>query len=241
MLGASCVGSVCVRRFPFSPMQVAVLAVFLNAGAMFAFVHEPIDSDAFTRPPRRPGQAFFDLPLLFTAACAACSIAISALLAFALALHVLGAQAQSASMAFTTCLLCTSLVAFNLRTSREPVFHKGAFTNPWVLLWVGAAVAWCAAISQPWALHRALRLESMHISLWLVLIGISVAGAFWLEALKGVLWFYKKRGYEIPEWDEDAAVAAVTGDIPMVPTAVAEVGEAPLLPSGAQPSHAERA
>lgn len=154
----------------------------MDLGATSSFVTEPSDSDTMSRPPQSASAPFLSPSLLLTILTSALSLLVPALSAFAYALHHSPATAQSAT--FLACLLSHVLVAFNLRTRKQPLSRKPLFSNPAMLVWLSAAVALAAASAGSASVRSHLKLVVLDAAQWTFVAVVSVCGTFWVEVVK---------------------------------------------------------
>jgi Ca2+-transporting ATPase len=171
------------QPIPFAPVHIVILEIFMDLGASVAFVAEPAAPDAMHHPPRPPGAAFLDQPVLAAIGTVATTLTLATLPAYLLLAHIGTGYARSAAL--LGWLAGHALIAWTLRT--QPLLSWQA--NPAFPLWaatatgtglilvltgagdlvhltplhaaglftVGLLVA--AAVTTAWAIERALRLS----------------------------------------------------------------------------------
>jgi Ca2+-transporting ATPase len=99
---------------PFGPAEIVLLELFMDLGASVAFVSEPVDPDAMTRPPRDPARRFLDQPETTAIALTAAALTTAALPAYLLVRPLAGTAAASAA-ALAAWLLAHAAIACSLR------------------------------------------------------------------------------------------------------------------------------
>ena len=163
----------------------------MDLGASTSFVMEPADSDIMHRPPYRSTERFFNLELLGGILVSAMCITLTVFLSFAYGIYVGNESAQTS--AFLAWLLSHVLLAFNMRTIRDPVYRKGVLSNPAMLVWLISAISLGALIAVSATIRHHLKLVSLPASQWLAIATISVAGTAWVELLKCIrVWWRRK-------------------------------------------------
>ncbi|KAG0592818.1 hypothetical protein KC19_1G283300 [Ceratodon purpureus] len=173
------------KSFPLSAIHIIVLELFMDLGASTSFVMEPADTDIMNRPPHSATKRFFDRELVGGILVSAVCMLLTVLSSFAYGIHHDPETAQTS--AFVAWLLAHVLLAFNLRTIREPVYDKGFFSNPVMLVWLVTAFGLGATTAASGILRRHLKLVVLPLSQWLFIAGICVCGTFWVEAVKIIL------------------------------------------------------
>lgn len=158
----------------------------MDLGASTSFVMEPADTDIMSRPPHSATKRFFDRELVGGILVSAVCMLLTVLLSFAYGIYHDPETAQTS--AFVAWLLAHVLLAFNLRTIREPVFVKGFFSNAVMLVWLVTAIGLAITSAASGILRRHLKLVALPWSQWLVIAGICVCGTFWVEAVKIILY-----------------------------------------------------
>jgi Ca2+-transporting ATPase len=146
---------------------------------------EPADTDIMSRPPHSATKRFFDRELVGGILVSAVCMLLTVLLSFAYGIRHDPETAQTS--AFVAWLLAHVLLAFNLRTIREPVYDKGFFSNPVMLVWLVTALGLGLTTAASGVLRRHLKLVVLPLRQWLAIAGICVCGTFWVEAVKIIL------------------------------------------------------
>eukprot|EP00897_Mesotaenium_endlicherianum_P004021 jgi/Mesen1/3647/ME000200S02723 len=180
-------------RFPLAPIHIILLELYMDLGATLSFVMEPGDSDLMQRPPRRAAEPFFDAELVTGVAVCAGSMALCTLLSFGFGLwyHDEGAQTH----AFLAWLVAHVMLAFNMRTWREPVSDKGLSTNPAMLVWIAASFGLALLLALWGGLRTRLQLQPIAPWMWVLIVGISIVGTWWLEIGKIGFLVAEERGW----------------------------------------------
>ncbi|HEY3418942.1 MAG TPA: cation-transporting P-type ATPase [Methanomassiliicoccales archaeon] len=169
---------------PFSPVQIIMLELFMDLGASAAFVAERAEGDVMKRKPRDPKHEFMDRKMVGSIAVGAISLFAAVSAAYLYTWYTDGNLAVSQTVAFSTWLLGHIFLAFNMRSTSEPLAHMGYTSNRVMLLWAMAAlVMLLIAVPLPF-LHETLRLQSISAAQWGLVIVAAFIATFWMEARK---------------------------------------------------------
>ncbi len=169
---------------PFAPIQIILMELFMDLAAAAAFVSEPAEGDLMRQSPRDPRARFLDRAMLtgiFTGAVGLFAAVSSAyFLAWTSGAGLLAAQ----TTAFAAWMVGHVLLAFNMRSERQPVLQLGLFSNRLMLLWALATFAFIALVTTVPFLQTYLKTTALHPGWWLLIVALNVAGTFWIEANK---------------------------------------------------------
>lgn len=214
------------QGFPMSPVQVIVLELFMDVGASTSYVAEPAVSSVMHRPPRSAAAPFFDQVMVLRILAGAVSMAgcvLGGMVYGQYADYVAGydpapyvdatsgassssgsdgsadgdvSLARARGMAFICWLLAHVTLAFNQRTSVEPVLLTKPFCgNKAFIVWGTAVVILAILVGLVPGLDRVLVLPVLSPVDWAAAVGICIGGTFWIEAVKVVVWYWcRSRG-----------------------------------------------
>ena len=88
------------------------------------------------------------------------------------------------TMAFATWMVGHIFLAFNLRSEKEPLAKLGLFSNKVMLLWAFVvAVTLLVGTNLPFV-HESLRITSLSLGNWAMVLLVSFAATFWMELKK---------------------------------------------------------
>jgi Ca2+-transporting ATPase len=171
---------------PFSPVQIILTELFMDVAASAAFISERPEADLMQRPPRDPRAPFLDRALVGSLFGGAAGL-FAAVSALYLLTWYSGAGATTAhTAAFVTWLVGHVLLAFNLRTEREPVLRLGLFSNRVTLWWAGATLLFVLAVTLVPAVQVAVNTTALSTTTWVVILMAAVVGTCWIELVKWV-------------------------------------------------------
>ena len=195
LMAATLLATLAGMPAPFAPIQIILMELFMDLAAAATFVAEPSEGDLMSRPPRDPRAQFMDRDMvvsIFTSAVglfAAVSIAYLGPLCGGVDL------ATARTMAFVTWMLGHVFLALNMRSERVPLFRLGVFSNRFMIGWGVAAVLFVVLATSAPALQGAIRTTPLSGPQWLMVVGVSLAGAFWMEARK--LWRHARAHHTV--------------------------------------------
>lgn len=136
--------------FPFSPVQIILLELFMDLGASAAFVAEPPEPSIRERPPHNPKTPFLDAKMLTMIAINGTALFITVFGSYWLALDQGMPLIAAQTGAFTAWILGHILLAFISRSAHDSIFSIGVFSNRVMLLWAAGAFIFLAlALSFP--------------------------------------------------------------------------------------------
>jgi len=178
---------------PFAPVQIILMELFMDLAAAATFVAEPPEAGIMRRPPRDPRAPFMDRAMVTSIFASAAGLFLAVSLAYLRTWHASGDLPRAQTVAFFTWLLGHVLLAANMRSERQPLFRLGLFRNRLMLAWGAATVAFVAAVSLLPGLQAAFRATSLSAGEWLMVVGLAIAGTFWLEVARLVRWWAEAR------------------------------------------------
>jgi Ca2+-transporting ATPase len=170
--------------FPFAPIQIIILELFMDLGASAAFVAEPAERLIYSERPRDFKERFINSAMLKGIAASALSLFAGVTISYfyALSLHLSLAQAQT--FAFAAWIFTLMILAFVSRSERDPLSHLGVFANRAMNVWAVAAVVFLfIAIGTP-ELSAYFKLSAITIAELLTVFVISFVCASWQEWVK---------------------------------------------------------
>ncbi len=125
--------------FPFSPIQIILLELFMDLGASASFVAEPPEPSIDSRPPRDPRVPFLDRVMVTGIGAGGLALLATVFLPYWYLLYRGEAVAVARTAAFSAWLIGHVLLAFVSRSSTDPLHRVGFFSNRVMLLWGAGA------------------------------------------------------------------------------------------------------
>ncbi len=169
---------------PFSPIQIILLELFMDLGASTTFVVERAESDLMHFPPRNPKARFMDPDMVKSILGSAMGLFGAVFLTY-LVTWLNGQELiKTQTIAFVTWLLGHVLLAWNLRTEREPLFSFGLFSNPILTVWGLTTAIFIWIITRVPYLQEAFKTVTLSGQEWALAVSMAIIGTFWIEISK---------------------------------------------------------
>ena len=169
---------------PFAPVQIILMELFMDLAAAATFVAEPAESGLMQRPPRDSKKPFMDRAMVSSIFTSAIGLFGAVSVAYLVTWYGTADLAKAQTMAFVTWLLGHVLLALNMRSEHEPLFHLGLFSNRLMIVWGLATMLFVLIVTLVPGLRSALKLEALSGGNWALAIGAALVGTFWIEARK---------------------------------------------------------
>lgn len=171
--------------FPFVPIQIVLLELFMDLAASATFVAEPIEAGTMQRAPRHRKERFIDRSMLTSISLGSVSLAAAVLINYLLAWYYFGwGPVQAQSVAFATWLVGHVFLALTMRSQRETLWRIGVLSNRIMLVWAAAAFAFLILVTNLSITQASLRITSLDLISWFLVIGVPLVTIFWLELKK---------------------------------------------------------
>ncbi len=174
--------------FPFSPIQIIVMELMMDLGAMGGFLYEREEKDFLSLSSKKRDRNFINRgTLLFTTqAAVAISIAVTAVYLYLYYTSTTLVRAQTA--AFAVWMLAQIFLAHNLRTEKQPILFKGLLSNRILSIWALVVILALAVITVVPDLQGILHTVYLTNWDWFFIILASLASTFWIEIRK-MFWY----------------------------------------------------
>ena len=180
--------------FPFAPVQIILLELFMDLAASAGFVGEPAERTIYRRPARDPKEKFLSGPVLRRIAVSGLSLFAAVMVPYGYALAKGWPALKAQTIAFSAWIIGHILLAFVSRSEREPLWSLGPFSNRAIDIWAVAAAAFLLLATQVPAVSGPLKLQRISLGdLGLVALA-AFALIFWREAVKIVSYRPKREG-----------------------------------------------
>ncbi|HMN28197.1 MAG TPA: cation-translocating P-type ATPase, partial [Caldilineaceae bacterium] len=169
---------------PFAPIQIILLELFMDLAAAAAFVAEPAEGDLMRLPPRDPKAAFMDRAMI-TSILTSASGLFAAVSAVYLVTTYGGTELLRAqTAAFAAWMIGHVLLAFNMRSERQPILQLGLFSNRLMVLWGVVTCVFIVLATTVPLLQLFLKTTTLTLQLWALILIAVVMGTCWLEVRK---------------------------------------------------------
>ena len=132
--------------FPFSPVQIILLELFMDLGASASFVAEPPEPSIDRRPPHDPKVPFLNTSLVTGIALMGTALWVAVFVPYWYALDRGISPGIAQTAAFSSWMIGHILLAFFSRSVHDPLYRIGFFTNRVMVLWAAGALAFLAIL-----------------------------------------------------------------------------------------------
>ncbi|WP_332449982.1 cation-translocating P-type ATPase [Methanoculleus sp.] len=182
--------------FPFSPIQIILLELFMDLGASASFVAEPPEPSIDTRPPRDPHTPFLNRGLVTWIVAGGIALLAAVFVPYWYTLFRGEPVVVAQTTAFSAWLIGHVLLAFVSRSTTDPLYRVGLLSNRVMLLWgAGATIFLALALTVP-AVGGRLGLTSIGIGYVGLVVGVPLVSMGVYEVVK--VWRAGARHSDIP-------------------------------------------
>ncbi len=126
---------------PFSPIQIVILELFMDLAASAGFVAEPKEKNIYSRPPRNPREEVLSSRVISDIFINGLALFLAVLGAYFYARHRGLGIRETQTFAFSAWIFGHIFLAIVSRSTTEPVFSIGIFTNPVIDIWAAGAIS----------------------------------------------------------------------------------------------------
>ncbi|MEM4449121.1 MAG: cation-transporting P-type ATPase [Fervidicoccaceae archaeon] len=171
---------------PFAPIQIIVMELFMDLAASATFIAEPGESDVMVRPPRNPKEKFMTRAMQSSIFISALGLFMAVSVSYLFHWYKSYSLVQAQTAAFAAWMLGHIFLAFNLRSEKEPLYQIGFLSNKPMLVWATTVVLALLLSTNVTPLQESLKTTSLPEESWALVVGITIATTFWMEAKKAV-------------------------------------------------------
>ncbi|MCX5780994.1 MAG: cation-transporting P-type ATPase [Firmicutes bacterium] len=170
--------------FPFAPIQIIVLEMFMDLAASSGFVTEPAEKTIYQSVPKGSQEKFLGKKMVINIALSALSLFAAVIIPYfyALGQHLPLLQAQT--IAFSGWMIGHVMLAMVSRSKEEPLHSLGLFSNRVIDVWAFCACVFLLTATAISPLGNLLKLGSISwANLGLVFV-VAFLATFWKEIVK---------------------------------------------------------
>ncbi len=135
-------------------------------------------------PPRDPKAKFMDKEMILSIFTSAIGLFAAVSIAYFLAWYQTGNIVVAQTVAFAAWMIGHVLLAFNMRSERQPMLQIGLFSNRLMVLWGLVSVGFILLVTTIPFLQTYLKTTALSLAQWGTILGLAVIGTFWLEIKK---------------------------------------------------------
>ncbi|HEX7363735.1 MAG TPA: cation-translocating P-type ATPase [Dehalococcoidia bacterium] len=170
--------------FPFSPIQIVLLELFMDLAASTTFVVEPMEPGTMQRPPRPQKERFIDRTMIGNLSTGSLCLAAAVLINYLSAWYLGWGPAESQTLAFVTWLVGHIFLAATMRSHRESIWKIGILSNKAMLIWAAAALAFLVLVTNLPIAQIPLKLTSLDATGWLAAFVTPLVTVLFFEVKK---------------------------------------------------------
>jgi len=170
--------------FPFMPIQIIIMELFMDVGALWGFLYERDEPSILHAIPRKRRVDFMDRSMIGSILASAFGVFLAVTLVYLYIYYGEADVTQAQTAAFATWILSQVVLAQNLRTEHEPVSRRGFFSNPVILLWGLIIVGSLIVITAYAPLHAVIDTSTIEYRNWGLIILASFLSGSWIEIRK---------------------------------------------------------
>jgi len=133
---------------PFSPIQIILLELFMDLAASSGFVAEPAERNILERPPRNPSERFLGARMIYGISVSGLTLFAAVMIPYFYALNRGLPLATVQSLAFSAWMLGHVILAYVSRSSSQPLYRQGIWTNKVIDVWAAVVVVVLLVLTQ---------------------------------------------------------------------------------------------
>lgn len=171
------------KDLPLQATQMLWINMVSAITIQFSFVFEPAEEGIMERPPRDTTEPFIDKRQAFQIAYVALIMAGLSLLAYDWLIRNGASQAVASTMVVNILVVSKIFYLFNIRT-RKPVFSREFFSNTIAFGIIGIMIILQCILTYVPIMQRYFYTEGLHISQWLIVVGLGAIVLIVTEADK---------------------------------------------------------
>lgn len=177
--------------FPFAPIQIIILEMFMDLAASVGFMAEPAEKTIYDKLPKEFKQKFLSQKVVINIIVSALSLFAAVMVPYfyALSQHLTVIEAQT--IAFSGWMIGHVFLAFVSRSKKEPLYSLGIFSNKVMNVWAICAVGFILLITVIPKFNLFLKLESISLPQLGLVTAIAFVVIFWKEVVK-IIFYLKK-------------------------------------------------
>ena len=173
-----------VIPFPFLPIQIIIMELFMDVGALWGFLYENDEAGIVQKRPPGKGSGFITREMIYSIISGSAGIFLAVTVVYLYLYYANGNISQAQTGAFTTWILSQVILAQNLRTEYQPVIRKGFFSNPIILAWGIIIVGMLVTVTLYSPLHSIIDTSTLGLREWLLTVTAAILSTSWMEIIK---------------------------------------------------------
>jgi Ca2+-transporting ATPase len=180
---------------PFAPVQIILMEFFMDLMAAASFVTEKPESDLLEQKPRDLKTKFMNRSMAGNIVTSSIGLFASVTIVYLFTWFSTANIATSQTVAFFSWLIGHVLLAFNMRSDRQPIYQLGLGSNRMMVIWGAGIAIFLLGISLIPGAQSLVKTTSLTVSQWEMIIITTFIGTFWLEIKKGLT--FKRKNLKV--------------------------------------------
>ncbi len=169
---------------PFAPVQIILMELFMDLAAVATFTVEPSEGDVMKLPPRNPKERFMNRAMVISIFTSAAGLFLAVSFVYLLTWYGGADPVTAQTVAFAAWLLGHVLLAFNMRSVRQPLYQVGFFSNRLMIVWGVVATLFILLAVYLKPLQTVLKTATLSGPQWVLILAAISVGTFWMEIYK---------------------------------------------------------
>jgi Ca2+-transporting ATPase len=176
---------------PFAPVQIILMELFMDLMAAASFVVERPESDLLDQKPRDPKTKFMDKAMTGSIVIGSLGLFAAVSTVYLTTWYGTHDLVTSQTVAFFAWLIGHVLLAFNMRSERQPILQLGLGSNRLMLIWGMAVIVFLILIALIPAARDLMKVSQLTLAQWGMITLATFIGTFWLEIRKFITYSKK--------------------------------------------------
>lgn len=181
-----------VIPFPFLPIQIIIMELFMDVGALWGFLYENDEAGIVQKRSSGKRSGFITREMIYSIISGSAGIFLAVTVVYLYLYYANGNVSQAQTGAFATWILSQVILAQNLRTEYQPVIKKGFFSNPIILAWGIIIVGMLVTVTLYSPLHSIIDTSTLGLREWLLIVTAAILSTSWMEIIK----FSRRKNWE---------------------------------------------
>ena len=177
--------------FPFAPIQIIILEMFMDLAASVGFMAEPAEKTIYEKLPKEFKEKFLSKPVVINIVVSALSLFAAVMIPYFYALSQHLTVIESQTIAFSGWMIGHVFLAFVSRSKKEPLYSLGIFSNKVMSAWAVCAIGFILLVTVIPKFNLFLKLGAISLQQLGLVAAIAFVVIFWKEVVKMI--FYLKK------------------------------------------------
>lgn len=177
--------------FPFAPIQIIILEMFMDLAASTGFMAEPAEKIIYNKISKDIKEKFLGKKTVINIITSALSLFAAVIIPYFYAISQHLSVTQTQTIAFSGWMIGHVFLAFVSRSKKEPLYSLGVFSNKVMSIWAVCAIGFLLLVTTIPQFNALLKLEAISLKQLGLVLAISFVAIFWKEVIKTLSYFRK--------------------------------------------------